>query len=352
MNDFRNEAIVRPSGESVVRISADRTEIMNILSGTDDRLLAIVGPCSAWPEEAVLEYAGKLRKLSDTVADSLKIVMRVYTQKPRTVDGWNGLLVQPDPFAGPDMEDGLLRSSALMERIVSLGLPVADEALFLTPSLVLSRWLSWTAIGARSSEDQEHRAYASGIGIPVGVKHPTSGSIDVGINGVIAARSPQFSPLFRMDSFTSGNPYAHLVLRGGASGPNYDVEHIREAGRLLKERGIGHPAVLVDASHDNAKVDGKKDPRLQGTVVRDVLESMEADSEVRGYVRGLMLESFLEPGNQDIKTLSSETVDRNGCSVTDPCLSWDETETLLRHMSESACFSPIRSCVSSGRSQR
>jgi len=321
-----------PSAEVAAQVEQDRREVRDILDGKDNRLLVIVGPCSAWPEAAVLEYANRLKGLSDEVSDRLKIVTRVYTQKPRTVDGWNGLLVQPYPFVAPDIEVGLSRATALMERIVTLGLPVADEALFLEPSRILSQWLSWTAIGARSSEDQEHRAYASGIGIPVGMKHPTSGSIPVGINGVVAARSTQFSPLFSTDSFTAGNPYAHLVLRGGTSGPNYDAKCILEAGRLMKERGIGNPAIIVDASHDNAKVEGVKDSKRQIDVVREVSESMEADPEVRGYVRGFMLESFLKSGNQDLKELTAETVDRGGCSVTDPCLSWDETAALLREM--------------------
>ncbi len=323
-----------PSAEVAAQVERDRQEIRDILDGTDSRLLVIVGPCSAWPEAAVLEYAKRLKGLSDEVSDRLKIVMRAYTQKPRTVDGWNGLLVQPDPFAAPDMEAGLAQAAALMEQIVTLGLPVADEALFLEPSRILSQWLSWTAIGARSSEDQEHRAYASGIGIPVGIKHPTSGSIPVGINGVVAARSAQFSPLFSSDSFTAGNSYAHLVLRGGASGPNYGAEYILDAGRLMKERGIGKPAVIVDASHDNAKVNGAKDPKRQIDVIKDVLDSIERDLEVKRYVRGFMLESFLESGNQDLKEHTAETVDRGGCSVTDPCLSWNETEILLRDMAK------------------
>lgn len=326
------ETDLRPSVEAEERIGRDRREVRDILDGKDERLLVIVGPCSAWPEEAVFEYAKRLKGLSDEVSDRLKIVMRVYTQKPRTVDGWNGLLVQPDPFAEPDMNEGLRRAARLMRQIVRLGLPAADEALFLEPSRILSEWLSWTAIGARSSENQEHRAYASGIGIPVGIKHPTSGSISIGVNGVVAARSSLFSPLLSTDALTSGNPHAHLVLRGGASGPNYGAEHIREAGRLMKEKGIESPSIVVDASHDNAKAGGKKDANRQEAVVREVRESMEADSEVRGLVRGFMLESFLEPGNQDLKGLNAETVDRNGCSVTDPCLSWDGTESLLRRM--------------------
>jgi 3-deoxy-7-phosphoheptulonate synthase len=321
-----------PSAEVAAQVERDREEIQDILDGEDNRLLVIVGPCSAWPETAVFEYAKRLKGLSDEVSDRLKLVMRAYTQKPRTVDGWNGLLVQPDPFADPNMNEGLRQATEIMEQIVRLGLPVADEALFLEPSRILSQWLSWTAIGARSSEDQEHRAYASGIGIPVGMKHPTSGSIPVGVNGVVAARSAQFSPLFSTDSFTAGNPYAHLVLRGGTSGPNYDAEYIREAGRLMRERGIGKPVIIVDASHDNAKVDGAKDPKRQIDVIKDVLDSIERDPEVRGLVRGFMLESFLKSGNQDLKELTTETIDRGGCSVTDPCLSWEETVMLLRDM--------------------
>lgn len=322
----------RPSDEIATQIERDRQEIRDILDGKDGRLLVIVGPCSAWPEAAVLEYAKRLKGLSDEVSGRLKIVMRVYTQKPRTVDGWNGLLVQPDPFARPDMEAGLAQAAELMEQVVRIGLPVADEALFLEPSRILSHFLSWTAIGARSSEDQEHRAYASGIGIPVGMKHPTSGSIPVGVNGVVAARSVLFSTLFSTDSFTAGNPYAHLVLRGGTSGPNYDAEYILEAGRLMKGKGIESPAIIVDASHDNAKVDGVKDPKRQIDVVNEVLGGIEKNPEVRRYVRGFMLESFLGSGSQDLKRLTPKTVDRNGCSVTDPCLSWGETEGLLRRM--------------------
>ncbi|HWQ59750.1 MAG TPA: 3-deoxy-7-phosphoheptulonate synthase [Candidatus Fimivivens sp.] len=322
----------RPSPAATGIVAADRVEIRDILSGNDGRLLVIVGPCSAWPEDAVLTYAEKLRAVSDAVSDRIKIVMRVYTQKPRTVDGWNGLLVQPDPFSSPDMEEGLRRAAALMERIVLMGLPIADEALFLSPSLVLSQWLSWTAIGARSSEDQEHRAYASGIGIPVGVKHPTSGSVPVGVNGIVAARSPQFSPLFSDDSFTDGNPHAHLVLRGGESGTNYDAANILAACRLLREKGIGNPAVLVDSSHDNVRIDGVKDPSRQIAVTREVLASLSSDREAQEGFRGFMLESFLKPGNQDLRKTGPDGIDRDGLSITDPCLSWMETESLLREM--------------------
>jgi 3-deoxy-7-phosphoheptulonate synthase len=323
-----------PSPAATEMVAADRGEIRDILSGKDERLLVIVGPCSAWPEDAVHKYAEKLRAVSETVSDRLKIVMRVYTQKPRTVNGWNGLLVQPDPFSVPDMEEGLRRAAALMERIVLLGLPIADEALFLSPSLVLSQWLSWTAIGARSSEDQEHRAYASGIGIPVGIKHPGSGSVAVGINGVVASRSPQFAPLFSRKTFTRGNPFAHLVLRGGETGPNYDAGHIASAVSVLRERGVADPAVIVDASHDNARIDGAKDPSRQIAVIREVLASLLSDRTAREGFRGFMLESFLKPGNQDIRKTGTGGTDRGGLSITDPCLSWEETEDLLREMAD------------------
>jgi 3-deoxy-7-phosphoheptulonate synthase len=328
----QNDFVFRPSTAAAGMIAADRGEICDILSGKEERLLVVVGPCSAWPEEAVLAYAEKLRAVSEVVSDRLKIVMRVYTQKPRTVDGWNGLLVQPDPFAPPDMEEGLRRAAALMERIVLMGLPIADEALFLSPSLVLSQWLSWTAIGARSSEDQEHRAYASGIGIPVGIKNPGSGSVAVGINGVVASRSPQFSPLFSMNAFTEGNRFAHLVLRGGETGPNYDVAHIASEVSALRERGVTDPAIIVDASHDNARKDGVKDASRQIAVVREVLASLPSNCEAREGFRGFMLESFLKPGNQNIRETGPGGTDRGGLSITDLCLSWEETESLLREM--------------------
>ncbi|NTW30979.1 MAG: 3-deoxy-7-phosphoheptulonate synthase, partial [Candidatus Moranbacteria bacterium] len=319
---METKANPNPSTDVVAQVERDREEIQDILDGKDSRLILVVGPCSAWPEAAVLEYAKRLKGLSGAVSDRLKIVMRVYTQKPRTVDGWNGLLIQPDPFSPPDMDEGLRRAAALMERIVLMGLPIADEALFLSPSHVLSRWLSWTAIGARSSEDQEHRAYASGIGIPVGLKHPTSGSISVGTNGVVAARLPQCSPLFSPDSFTEGNPFAHLVLRGGESGPNYDAEDIAFATRALRERGVSNPAVIVDASHDNARIDGAKNPSRQIAVTREVLASLPSNREAREGFRGFMLESFLKPGNQDIRKTGTDGIDTDGLSITDPCLSW------------------------------
>lgn len=332
MEHVQGDFGLRPSPAVTEMVSADRGEIRDILSGKDGRLLVIVGPCSAWPEEAVLTYAEKLRAVSEAISDRLKIVMRVYTQKPRTVDGWNGLLVQPDPFSSPDMDEGLRRAAALMERIVLMGLPIADEALFLSPSLVLSQWLSWTAIGARSSEDQEHRAYASGIGIPVGIKHPGSGSVAVGINGVVASRSPQFTPLFSGKAFTSGNPFAHLVLRGGETGPNYDTGHIESALWMLRERGVADPAIIVDASHDNARVDGMKDPSRQSGVVREVLSALPSDREAWEGFRGFMLESFLKSGNQDIRKTGADGIDRDGLSITDPCLSWEETEKILQEM--------------------
>jgi 3-deoxy-7-phosphoheptulonate synthase len=349
MASVQGNAGFRPSLAATEMIATDRGEICDILSGKDGRSLVIVGPCSAWPEEAVLIYAEKLRAVSEAVSDRLKVVMRVYTQKPRTVDGWNGLLIQPDPFSPPDMDEGLRRAAALMERIVLMGLPIADEALFLSPSLVLSQWLSWTAIGARSSEDQEHRAYASGIDLPIGIKNPGSGSVAVGINGVVASRSPQFSPLFSMNAFTEGNPFAHLVLRGGESGPNYDPENIAFATRVLRERGVPNPAIIVDASHDNARIDGTKDPARQIAVVREVLSSFPSNREAWEGFRGFMLESFLKRGNQDIRKTDPVAIDHEGLSITDPCLSWEETENILSEMADTC---GERAEVSAGESHQ
>jgi 3-deoxy-7-phosphoheptulonate synthase len=317
------------SSEASARVERDREEVRAILAGADERFLLVVGPCSAWPDEAVLEYATRLRELELSVRDALKLVLRVYIQKPRTSRGWTGPVNQPDPFAAPDIEAGMLYCRRMMVAAIEMGLAIADEALFTNNARGFAELLAWVAIGARSAEDQEHRIWASGMGAPVGMKNPTSGCIGVGVNSVLAAQSPHVAVFEGCQVETAGNPYAHLVLRGGVEGPNYRMEDLLLARRLLLERGIQNPALLIDASHDNCKIGGRREARAQGSVLREVLTSLRARPELVRLVRGFLVESFLLPGNQDLQRLTRETVERRGLSITDPCLSWADTEALV-----------------------
>jgi len=317
------------SEEGQARVRRDRAEVREILSGKDPRLLVVVGPCSAWPAEAVLEYAARLSALERDVRDALKLVLRVYVQKPRTARGWTGPVNQPDPFAPPDVEAGMLYCRALMVRAVEMGLAIADEALFTHNARGFAELLAWIAIGARSSEDQEHRIWASAVEAPVGMKNPTSGCIGVGVNSVLAAQSPHVAVFDGYQVETTGNPFAHLVLRGGSEGPNYHLDDLCLARRLLLERAILNPAVLIDASHDNCRIDGRRDPEAQEDVVREVLSNLRGRPELRALVRGFLLESFLLAGSQSLERCSAETIERGGLSITDPCLSWGRTQTLL-----------------------
>ncbi len=311
------------------QIENDRQETRDILSGKDKRLLIVVGPCSAWPFDSMLEYAQRLKALSEELKDELKLVLRVYVQKPRTTKGWTGPVSQPDPFAEPDIEKGAMYARSLMVKLIEMGLPVADEALFTHNAKGFIELLSWVAIGARSTEDQEHRIFASGIECPVGMKNPTSGSIKVGVNGVIAAQTGRTAVFDGHQIETNGNPFAHLVLRGGCNGQNFHLYDLLKARDRLLENGVSNPAIIVDASHDNCKINGEKDMNLQVDVIREVLNNLEVRPELQDYVKGFMIESFIKDGNQKLSQLTAETVDMGGLSVTDPCLGWEKTEALL-----------------------
>jgi len=314
------------------QIINDREEIKQILNGQNNRFLVIAGPCSAWPSEAVLEYARRLKKLNDEIKDGVKLVMRVYIQKPRTTKGWTGPVNQPDPYRPADISEGINYARGLMIKIIEMGLPVADEALFTHNAKGFIELLSWVAIGARSVEDQEHRVFASAVGCPVGMKNSTSGSIEIGVNGIVAAQHSHIAVFQGFQVETRGNPYAHLVLRGGSGGPNYSVDHLLSAKELMKKKAIRNSAIIIDASHDNCKIDGKKDYRLQSQVVCKTIENLKKHPELKNLVKGFMLESFIKGGNQNHESLTSETVDRGGLSITDPCLGWEETEQILKEL--------------------
>ncbi len=316
------------------KVARDKQEVKDILAGKDNRMLVIVGPCSAWPHKATLEYAEKLKKIEEKLRDKLKIVMRVYIQKPRTHKGWTGPVTQPDPFAPADIVEGIRYARSLMVKIIEMGLPIADEAVFTHNAKGFIELLSWVAIGARSTEDQEHRIFASAIECPVGMKNPTSGSLEIGVNSIIAAQHGHTAVFHGAQVETHGNPYAHLVLRGGLDRPNYHVEDIYKAKKYLEAAKVTNPAIIVDASHDNCKIDGTKDPLQQINVAQELLGALKLYPDLRKYMKGFMFESFLKEGCQKPEKLTPETVDREGLSITDPCLSWEQTEQLLQTIAE------------------
>ncbi len=308
-----------------------RKEIKDILSSKDRRLIVIVGPCSAWPYDATVEYALKIKKIEESTNDKLKIVLRVYTQKPRTQKGWTGVINQPDPFSEPNIKKGALYARGLMKKITSFELPIADEVLFTHKLKWIEEYLSWVAIGARSSEDQEHRVLASSLDIPVGMKNPTSGFLDIGVNSVVSAQS---SHCFYLDGYqvkTSGNKFAHLVLRGGKTGPNFQIKFINEAEKLFLKNKVKNPSIIIDASHDNSK----KDPKKQIDVVKKTLLNIKKEKSAKKLIKGFLIESFLKEGRQDIKKLNKNTVNRNGLSITDPCLGFEKTKKLIEFIYKS-----------------
>lgn len=315
--------------EDEVSIVQHRREIENILAGRDSRFLVITGPCSAWPNTAVLEYAERLAALQEKVRDSLKVVMRVYTQKPRTIRGWLGPINQADPFATPDITEGAIYCRKMMVDVVKLGLPIADEALFVHHAHGFAELMSWMAIGARSVEDQEHRIFASTLDCPVGMKNTTDGSVERAIHGIVAAQHTHHSVIEGYQVETAGNAYAHLVLRGGAKGSNYDAEHIAHAGARMEKHQVKHPAIIIDVSHDNCKVGDTKVPLRQAEVVHEVLALRKKNPSYAALVKGIMIESFLKEGAQKLESHDHTTINRDGLSITDPCIGWETTEQLL-----------------------
>ncbi len=319
------------------KIEENRQEIKNILAGKDKRLLIVVGPCSAWPNTAVLEYAKRLHQLDKKVKHAVKLVMRVYIQKPRTTKGWSGPVNQPDPCAYPDIEAGIRYARNMMVEITKMGLAIADEALFTHNARGFIELLSWVAIGARSAEDQEHRIFASAIDSAVGLKNPTHGSLKVGINSIIAAQYPHVAAFDGNEVQTQGNPYAHLVLRGSQQGPNYSLAHLENVREMMQQHNIRNPSIMIDVSHDNCLVNGKKEPNRQPQIVRDVLQSIKSRPELRQLVKGFMLESFIKEGNQKVNPDKPEQIDKQGLSITDPCLGWEQTEDLLLQLAKEVC---------------
>lgn len=306
------------------QIARHRQEIRDILNGDDDRLLVVVGPCSIHDEMAALEYGEKLSALADEVSDRMLIVMRAYLEKPRTTVGWKGLLYDPERTGEGNLGQGLVRSRRLLVNLAHLGLPLATEALSPLAMDYLDDLVSWTAIGARTTESQIHRELVSGLPMPTGFKNGTDGSIGVAVNAMKSAAHGHHRLGFNGEGqpamiTTGGNPDTHLVLRGGRGITNYDADSINAAVQTLEAAGVSG-AIMVDCSHDNAC----KQPERQPDIAGEVIAQRRAGNRA---VRGLMIESFLEEGRQDD---SDELT--YGLSITDPCLGWADTENLLRSL--------------------
>jgi len=302
-----------------------RQTVENILDGKDQRLIAVVGPCSIHDVEAAHEYAKKLAVLADEVKDTVLVLMRVYFEKPRTTVGWKGLVNDPDMDDSFHVEKGIRMARQLLLDLTKMGLPTATEALDPIMPQYLGDLITWTAIGARTTESQTHREMSSGLSTPVGFKNGTDGSLDVAINALKSASQGHHFLGINKDGRsavfeTAGNAYGHVVLRGGGGRPNYDSVSIALTEEALKKAGLAE-RIMVDCSHANSN----KDHNLQPLVARDCVEQIVNGNR---SIIGLMLESNLNAGNQSIKN-GKEGLEY-GVSVTDACIDWETTETVLR----------------------
>ena len=308
-------------------------EIAKVFTGDSDKFLVIVGPCSADNEDAVLEYNHRLAKVADKVSDKLIIIPRVYTNKPRTTgEGYKGIVHQPDPEGKPDLLHGLIAMRKMHMRVVEeTDLTSADEMLYPSNWSYLSDILSYVAVGARSVENQEHRLTVSGIDIPAGMKNPTSGDLSVMINSVIAAQGSHFLYLPYLggkDKRKSAGAHhsPRCDQQHGNSVPNYHYEDIQLLLEKYNETHLVNPATIIDANHSNS---GKKYEQ-QIRIVKDVLHTRRCNKDIESLVKGVMIESYLEPGNQKIGCGNHVY----GKSITDPCLGWDQTERLIYDIAE------------------
>lgn len=308
-------------------------QIKAILNGSDDRLLLIIGPCSADAEDTVLDYIYRLRGVQERVKERICIVPRLYTNKPRTTgDGYMGMLHQPDPEADPDLLKGLIAIRSLhMRAIAETGFGCADEMLYPENHRYLSDLLAYVSVGARSVEDQQHRLTASGLDIPVGMKNPTGGDLNVMLNAITAAQHPHLFLYRGWEVKSTGNSYAHAILRGyvdlhGQTIPNYHYEDLVRLASLYASHAPSAPAVIVDTNHANSGKQALEQPRI----ALEVLHSRRTSPEVRRLVKGLMIESYLYDGAQKIGCADFVP----GRSITDPCLGWDRTERLILELAE------------------
>ena len=306
-------------------------EVQDIITGKSDKLLLIIGPCSADREDAVMEYLHKLKDVYEKVKDVICIVPRIYTNKPRTTgQGYKGMLHQPVPTKDPDMLKGLISIRKLhMKALEETGFSCADEMLYPDNHRYLSDLLSYVAVGARSVEDQSHRLTASGLEIPVGMKNPTSGDFQVMMNAILAAHHPHTFIYRGWEVESKGNKLTHAILRGyvnkhGASIPNYHYEDLELICDFYDKFGLENPAVIVDCNHSNSN----KQYLEQIRIAKEVLESARYNEKIKNLVKGLMIESYLVDGNQHVDGTCY------GQSITDPCLGWEKTEQLILDLAD------------------
>lgn len=306
-------------------------EIKDVLSGKSDKFLVVIGPCSADNENAVCDYVNKLAKIQDNVKDRCILIPRIYTNKPRTTgEGYKGMVHQPDPEQKPDLYAGVLAIRKMHLRAMRESvLTAADEMLYPDNYQYLSDLLSYVAIGARSVEDQQHRLTVSGMDVPAGMKNPTSGDFSVMLNSVTAAQNSHTFIYRGWEVSTTGNEYAHTILRGavnkhGRCIPNYHYEDLHQLLSMYQERSYKNPACIVDANHSNSNKQFKEQIRI----VKEVLHSRNLSSDIKSLVKGVMVESYLEEGCQKI----GQGV--YGKSITDPCLGWEDTVRLIYEIAD------------------
>lgn len=321
-----------PASAEIQTAVKERTEeLKNIFAGKSDKFILIIGPCSADRDDSVLDYIGRLRELQERVKEKIFIVPRIYTNKPRTTgDGYKGMLHQPDPDGKPDMFKGIVAIRELhMKAIKETGFACADEMLYPENSKYLDDLLGYVAVGARSVENQQHRLTASGLDIPVGMKNPTSGDISVMMNSITAAQHKHTFIFRGWEVHSNGNEYAHAILRGyvnkhGQSMPNYHYEDLVHLNENYQKSGLVNPAVIIDTNHSNSG----KDPIQQIRIAKEIINSMHYNPEIKNLVKGLMIESYIEDGNQPIGCGTY------GKSITDACLGWEKSEKLILDIAE------------------
>ena len=335
-------ASLYPISEEIVgKIRSFRSQVNAIIKGEDRRLLAVIGPCSINDPKAALEYASRLKGLAEKVSDTFFIVMRTYFEKPRTSLGWKGLIIDPDMDESCDIEKGLVIARSLLIQINELGLPVGCEVLDPIVPQYTDELMSWSSIGARTTESQTHRSLASGLSVAVGFKNSTSGDLTAAVNAMKSASRPaSFIGVERNGQLavfrSSGNDCCHLILRGGDHGPNYYEDDVEEAKNTMEELGL-QPRIIIDCSHQNSRKDWSRQKRVLRSVVDQVRWGETA-------IRGFMLESNLFEGSQKIgEDLSSL---RYGVSVTDGCIGWEETERIVLHAADI-----VRNSIAAGGSE-
>ena len=319
------------SKEMEQTVEKRQAELQSIFRGESGKLILVIGPCSADRADSVLDYIERLRLAQDKVADKIFIIPRIYTNKPRTSgDGYKGLLHQPDPNEKPDLYKGIIATRDLHMRAVrDYGFSCADEMLYPENHKYLDDLLAYVAVGARSVEDQQHRLTASGIEVPVGMKNPTSGDFSIMMNAIRTAQHKHTFIYRGWAAHSLGNPYAHAILRGytnkhGNMLPNYHYEDLMKVYELYQKSDLVNPALLIDTNHANSG----KDPFEQPRIVREVLTCRKYNADLKGLIKGFMVESYLEDGNQPVGGKCY------GKSITDACLGWNKTEQLIYDIAE------------------